>query len=221
MSPEVTRGQPFKRGYVACIGCRSRKVKCALGSKPPCAKCRREHRECLFQPSRRSVKRREAPKWTSQQSQVHSNPARPEQSVNESRSGRQSPTPGVESPRESLEGFNSGNNPTSRNDHSITDRVISTVLTRPSETLDVLFDAAQLRLPAEGTTVSHIGTGSPHADSGPNVNNGTASTYAGPGLVSVNELSRPAEEVLDLWDKCRFVRQGWFTAQEAVTYLDL
>ncbi|KAL4864722.1 hypothetical protein BDV12DRAFT_205553 [Aspergillus spectabilis] len=52
---------------------------------------------------------------------------------------------------------------------------MSTIFTRRSDALDVLFDAAR----------------------------------------------QPSEEVLDLWDKCRFVRQGWFTAQEAVTYLDL
>jgi hypothetical protein len=41
------------------------------------------------------------------------------------------------------------------------------------------------------------------------------------GLVAVSALSQPSADVLDLWDKCRFVRQGLFTGQEAVTYLDL
>jgi hypothetical protein len=34
-------------------------------------------------------------------------------------------------------------------------------------------------------------------------------------------LSEPTDATLDMWDKCRFVRQGWFTSQEAVTYVDL
>lgn len=34
-------------------------------------------------------------------------------------------------------------------------------------------------------------------------------------------LSEPTDATLDMWDKCRFVRQGWFTSQEAVTYIDL
>lgn len=34
-------------------------------------------------------------------------------------------------------------------------------------------------------------------------------------------LSEPTDSTLDMWDKCRFVRQGWFTSQEAVTYVDL
>ena len=34
-------------------------------------------------------------------------------------------------------------------------------------------------------------------------------------------LSVPSREVLDLWNMHRFVRQGWFDAREAVTYIDL
>lgn len=40
------------RNYQACNLCRNRKVRCDLGSldnpRPPCAKCRREQRECVF-----------------------------------------------------------------------------------------------------------------------------------------------------------------------------
>ncbi|OOQ82165.1 hypothetical protein PEBR_41877 [Penicillium brasilianum] len=42
------------------------------------------------------------------------------------------------------------------------------------------------------------------------------------GQTIVSRLSQPSEEVLDLWwDNCNFVRDGWLTAQEAVSYLDL
>lgn len=34
-------------------------------------------------------------------------------------------------------------------------------------------------------------------------------------------LSEPSQEVIELWSRHRFVRQGWFSAQEAVTYIDL
>ncbi|GFZ50946.1 hypothetical protein JCM24511_08704 [Saitozyma sp. JCM 24511] len=55
-----------KRGYRACLHCRSRKAKCDLGdidapSSPPCSRCRRESRQCVFAPSRRggnNVKRK-------------------------------------------------------------------------------------------------------------------------------------------------------------------
>jgi hypothetical protein len=45
-----------KRGYRACVHCRLRKARCDLGdvnspSEPPCTRCRREQRNCVFLPS--------------------------------------------------------------------------------------------------------------------------------------------------------------------------
>ncbi|WWC91863.1 uncharacterized protein L201_006810 [Kwoniella dendrophila CBS 6074] len=64
MDPSSSTGGPqaksdkIKRGYRACLHCRSRKAKCDLGdidapSEPPCSRCKRESRECVFAPSRR------------------------------------------------------------------------------------------------------------------------------------------------------------------------
>ncbi|CCH45798.1 Transcriptional activator ARO80 [Wickerhamomyces ciferrii] len=60
----------FRRNYKACLNCRTRKVRCDLGPvesphDPPCARCRRERKECVFAESRRGgqpktgVKRRQ------------------------------------------------------------------------------------------------------------------------------------------------------------------
>lgn len=54
----------FKRSYQACMPCRSRKVKCDLGNPdapnaPPCARCRREGKECVFSGPRASTKRKQ------------------------------------------------------------------------------------------------------------------------------------------------------------------
>jgi hypothetical protein len=35
------------------------------------------------------------------------------------------------------------------------------------------------------------------------------------------ELSHVSKDVLRVWEACRFVRMGWFTAREAVTFIDL
>ncbi|WWC64751.1 uncharacterized protein I303_107362 [Kwoniella dejecticola CBS 10117] len=53
-----SKPEKIKRGYRACLHCRSRKAKCDLGdidapSSPPCSRCKRESRECVFAPSRR------------------------------------------------------------------------------------------------------------------------------------------------------------------------
>nr|XP_019044036.1 specific RNA polymerase II transcription factor [Kwoniella bestiolae CBS 10118]OCF22966.1 specific RNA polymerase II transcription factor [Kwoniella bestiolae CBS 10118] len=54
-------GNVPKRGYRACVHCRLRKAKCDLGdvnapSEPPCSRCRREQRDCVFLPSKRRRK---------------------------------------------------------------------------------------------------------------------------------------------------------------------
>lgn len=50
----------FKRNYLACLNCRTRKVKCDLGNvenpnDPPCARCKRERKECVFVESKRGL----------------------------------------------------------------------------------------------------------------------------------------------------------------------
>ncbi|KAG0672776.1 hypothetical protein C6P40_003331, partial [Pichia californica] len=57
-SLDSKRKVPFKRNYSACLNCRTRKVKCDLGSvenphDPPCARCKRERKECVFIESKR------------------------------------------------------------------------------------------------------------------------------------------------------------------------
>ncbi|WVQ74282.1 hypothetical protein IAR50_003879 [Cryptococcus sp. DSM 104548] len=54
-----------KRGYRACINCRLRKAKCDLGPpsnprEPPCTRCRREQRDCVFLPSKRRRRKSDA-----------------------------------------------------------------------------------------------------------------------------------------------------------------
>ncbi|CAR24760.1 Aro80p [Lachancea thermotolerans CBS 6340] len=45
--------QKYRRGYKACLNCRSRKTRCDLGPPdsprdPPCVRCKRERKECVF-----------------------------------------------------------------------------------------------------------------------------------------------------------------------------
>ncbi|KAJ0417869.1 hypothetical protein BJY00DRAFT_315470 [Aspergillus carlsbadensis] len=210
----------YKRGYVACIGCRTRKVRCVLGSKPPCAKCQREHRECEFQKGERTGKRREVPKWARTENQSRRDSIATPTSTREDEPSEE--VSSEHSRRESAVEHHDGNpigdangNPGIRgdaDDSPLTDPVMSTIFTRPSDALDVLFDAARPG-PAQGQPHGggFLGEGA----------FGVSSLVSESGLVAVSALSQPSEDVLDLWDKCRFVRQGWFTGQEAVTYLDL
>ncbi|KAK8853344.1 hypothetical protein IAR55_004048 [Kwoniella newhampshirensis] len=70
MDSSSSKGDKVKRGYRACLHCRSRKAKCDLGdidapSSPPCSRCKRESRECVFAPSRRGGNNRKRPMKTS------------------------------------------------------------------------------------------------------------------------------------------------------------
>ncbi|KAE8405021.1 hypothetical protein BDV37DRAFT_293399 [Aspergillus pseudonomiae] len=211
----VGRGKTYKRGYVACVSCRARKVRCILGDEPPCAKCEREHRECVFETSRKAGKHRQAPRWSLVQDHV------PESSHGQSvqerllhtwhqdadRTPRVLSSPVSESDPLQVTDSDTHGNP------SLSGRVMATILARPSDALDVLFDAAR---PDIGESPS-----SQTREQGGTTTNKTQIVVSASGLVSVFGLSHPSESVLDLWDRCRFVRQGWFTAQEAVTYIDL
>ncbi|KAL4894229.1 hypothetical protein BDV59DRAFT_207238 [Aspergillus ambiguus] len=205
------RDQGYKRGYVACVGCRARKVRCVLtDSQPPCAKCRREHRECVYQATGKTGKHREPPRWAQSVDQ-------PRQSVpslnqeRESEIGYERITQGEEAHSHS----DVAESPSNEDSHPLTGRMMSTILARPRDALDILFDAAQSRAEALPSHSQDL-----YAQASVNSAN-PSSIISESGLVPVSGLSQPDDEVLDLWDKCRFVRQGWFTAQEAVTYLDL
>lgn len=53
LSPEED-DKKFKRSYKACLNCRTRKVKCdGWDSQPPCSRCKRERKECIFVESKR------------------------------------------------------------------------------------------------------------------------------------------------------------------------
>ncbi|KAH9217564.1 C6 transcription factor [Leptodontidium sp. 2 PMI_412] len=204
----------YTRTYVACVNCRSRKVKCIIGARPPCAKCQREHRECVFDDQKRSQKRRKPPVWAEAPSTLDGESERPSKEdtprlpISSSNTNQASSLP-LSSP---------GAIRTRQNEASVsrqpgrplTDKVIRGVVTKPGDALNLLFDAS--RPMDQDSTFSQTGHGLQHFDA-------PGST---PGLTpAVSILSYPTDEVMDVWDKCRFVRQGWFTSQEAVTYIDL
>jgi hypothetical protein len=119
------------------------------------------------------------------------------------------------------------------------------VVAKSTDALDLLFDAAQVQpdnyglnserfghedfqsrrlAPINNATKSKsrpLGLPAPNMN-GPNSFTTFATPESGaPATPAVSNLSYPTEDVLDTWGKSRFVIQGWFTAQEAVTYVDL
>lgn len=229
MDPVSERTPRFRRTYVACDSCRSRKVRCAVGEKPPCAKCRREHRECRFDRRPTASKHRDRPTWAKPSSPqpLHSGPAsivsgspdalvaRPLQDSAPPHEAAPSTLPegggGSEWPRGSPHG------PT-----SLSDRVVTSLVKGSNDALDVLSEVAGVLHNAAISPVEPLPNHSHSTDSGPVAvpANERLDCHSGVGF-HILALSEPNDATLDMWDKCRFVRQGWFTSQEAVTYIDL
>lgn len=193
-----------RRSYVACIACRKRKVKCTINSEPPCAKCQREHRDCKFARTPAASKRREAPRWVQHSPSTPSDAVPPssslQHSIHSDTDHRADTRYRVAEPQDHAR-LSSANAWTD-------DGVVTAVVTQPRQALEVLFDTVH----SGSQHVQHI--------SEPDVGVSTQTACKFP-LVGPSPLSNPQESVLDTWDKFRFVRQGWFTAQEAVTYIDL
>ncbi|KAL3443323.1 hypothetical protein BJX65DRAFT_298404 [Aspergillus insuetus] len=190
---------PYKRGYIACVRCRSRKVRCVIDSEPPCAKCRREHRQCVFKTERKSHRHREPPRWATQDhDQPSSCPAIPHdlaslsnrsRATGSSSTGMKSTSPGA----------------------SLMERAMVNIAPQPVPSAPSLSD-------------NGISQCEEAHKRNPPVNNGIdnepfiASQATHGALVQVSSVKK---ETLDVWNSYSLVRQRWFTAQEAVTYLDL
>lgn len=286
---------PFRRTYVACVSCRTRKVKCIISEKPPCAKCSREHRECVFDNQKTRKKQRAPPIWATSSpkpqtfdrstyipiehdiSRVASTERRRTAGVNEHAGLRLgadtslgsafhigtvndnlSADTGISLGRPSPKSLpHIGNHNTTssalhtdisqaetqrlrRHSNILDDQVVRTAVSKPTDALHLLFDAAQVTTGSSNEVPRHAqsGRGISSSDARPPVPARSRRLTSSmdyqdefailetpepilPITPAVSNLSFPADNVLDVWGRSRFVIQGWFTAQEAVTYVDL
>ncbi|KAI1663528.1 C6 transcription factor [Pyrenophora tritici-repentis] len=190
----------FRRGYVACAHCRSHKVRCVLGTEPPCAKCRREHRECVFERTKRGPRTREAPHWAE--------PAR----LVEQPTTEVANHPGVasESRRDDA--------PARRNSSNNTPH-LEVPAQAPTSLLERTICPDNELQTSQGDGSPGSATISPpliHPN--PQTRDECCKLWHPP---IVHELSQTNDETLDICSKIPFVRLGWFTAQEALTYMDM
>jgi len=98
----------------------------------------------------------------------------------------------------------------------MTDSVMRTVISSGRDALDVLFTAV------EDEQSLRRGPGAQAAL--PNVTptpGSTAGVGVSPAVPRLASLSTPEMDVFRIWNACRFVRMGWLSAFEAITYVDL
>lgn len=197
----------FRRGYMACVSCRLQKVRYDLGDEPPCAKCKHEHRDCIFESRKPQPRRREPPRWVA--STQSTRPAehgdrweqRPQRDGKEAETTQSPPqisankTPPVEGP--------SDTHP------SLLEKTLG-----PDETLDLLSEPTRAQgCPVEEATTASIPPISPDHEKADG-----SCTLSHPPMVL--ELLQADQEALCTWGQVPFVQLGWFTAQEGLTYLD-
>lgn len=144
----------YVRIYVACATCRARKVKCIIGALPPCAKCQREHRDCVFddpkRPQKRPQKRRKPSVWLDPESGSGRTTERPSKVVRpRSRSPELSTNEGYNLPSRDVSTAASiavtGQNEVvaaRASTQPLTDKVIRGVVAKPGDALNLLFDAS-------------------------------------------------------------------------------
>ncbi|KAF4629377.1 hypothetical protein G7Y89_g8772 [Cudoniella acicularis] len=116
---------------------------------------------------------------------------------------------------------------------NLTDNVIHTLVSKPNDALTLLFEAAgredmsaltsrrQSADPDRGNQRTEDNLRSRElGNNGPSPENAYATPHSTKSL-HVESLPSPSTETLELWKKCRFVRQGWLSASQAILYVDL
>lgn len=110
---------------------------------------------------------------------------------------------------------------------TLANSMMRTVVSSGNDALNILFEAAAAAhnqetgrdlqdTHARGLQDADLTTGS-----GGSVNGGhSAGPEVVPKVVLPVELADASKEVLNVWETCRFVKMGWFTSREAVTFID-
>jgi hypothetical protein len=100
---------------------------------------------------------------------------------------------------------------------------MSAVISKPNDALNLLFEAAEHQEASENADMeidpqlqqqsTNPGAGLPAGSSPESIR-----AMKSPGALSLKDVS---PQVLDVWGRFKFVKQDWFTAREAVYYIDM
>ncbi|KAL3474160.1 hypothetical protein BJX99DRAFT_271890 [Aspergillus californicus] len=187
----------FQRAYKACIPCRRRKVKCQHESDRlgPCKRCRKMNLECRFS-SKQPWSRNTEVDGRMQNQDCGSLSSMNEEFTARERSGAdltRVDTGAEPQPVPSTTGLEDG--------ECISTTVLQKQVASGNDALDILFDAA--------------------AQAGSSLGSGVDARRATVSEATASPFDVHSEEnVLRIWEGCRFVKMGWFTAEEGVMYMD-
>jgi hypothetical protein len=235
-APRISRSNQwaYQRAYKACIPCRNRKSKCVLGDsgEPPCIRCRRAMKDCVFDAERAWTKKRRVTTDTDAESPSN-------ETYETSRIDH------LASPSSTDQGESSSGGPISHHGEHVhvdmstqgdvqsperhvvpdlVDSVMRTVVSNGNDALNLLFQAAT-REREPTVDASPVATLSPrqsrdHITSASHESPASRLAFAPPSAAAQVPLSKVAPDVLRLWSCTRFVKMGWLSAVEAVTLVD-
>ncbi|KAF2154262.1 hypothetical protein K461DRAFT_125631 [Myriangium duriaei CBS 260.36] len=226
------QSEHHRRAYQACTLCRKRKSRCDFGDRdgPPCVRCRREMRECTFAEHRSSRQRTE-------DTQSPDDPQRPSKRFRRStastydhdyiaprmqrisqRADRDGKTPPFEEVSESQKDANNASED-QRSNPDLASSVMRTVVSSGNDALNLLYQAAHTQREPSTNPDSEPTPPLAHTISAQHDHAMSAGT---PGhQIDIFPMIKLNEDTFRLWNACRFVRMGWFSAEEAATYIDL
>ncbi|KAI9046292.1 putative C6 transcription factor [Aspergillus affinis] len=237
----------YQRTYKACLACRQRKAKCELSTGPdgvtlgpPCAKCRREQRPCVFSEKRAWERRKR--RGTSDEGtprtrrRLSSSYARDGDASHHVRTRDSSAVEdrGVETHDEEdgdeddiLQGAVPSDQHGQRQSNAFANSMMRTVVSSGNDALNILFEAAAVHSRENDMLESEMQSRNAQTRSHRNRQSNASrdmnaiSPEALAKAVRPVPLSHASKDVLAIWETCRFVRMGWFTSREAVTFIDL
>ncbi|KAF5684669.1 positive transcription regulator of ARO9 ARO10 [Fusarium denticulatum] len=236
------RVRDFRRGYHACELCRKKKIRCIV-DRPgaSCLRCQREVKECVFSDERSHRKRNKTAtrKGSFEQGSEHgitmasTSPAQadltrdtfteePSQMLDDSndltfpdisisvRSGL---------PEHQQQAVMNETSP-SISSTGPAGEITTTLVSNGNDALRLLYQPAIEHANKDGSSPNHQGPVSRHT-LGRIGDTSSPGTTASIRTSRLNPVPPTVSNPLTVWRSFRFVRMGWFTAEEAVRYIDL
>ncbi|KAF2085826.1 hypothetical protein K490DRAFT_11192, partial [Saccharata proteae CBS 121410] len=231
----------YERAYKACVQCRQRKARCEVEVGPggtlagPCQRCRRMLKECVFTEERawKGQKRSADDEATNGVSRRRTSfSAGPSRQPNPVQRPSLSTPASIDTASDTAKrpsSFASPRQPSQRPDivgqNGLSDSMMRTVVASGNDALNLLFEAATHEGIGSSTSVAD------HSSNHDNAGTGEVETALAPSNFhpQANQvpitpttvcLSEASQDELKIWRKCHFVKAGWFTALEAITYMD-
>ena len=110
-----------------------------------------------------------------------------------------------------------------RSNSSLSNSMMRTVVASGNDALNILFEAATAQEDSHTDNSPESVTGAPSTGPSNALTPGNYDAAFEPitRVIRPVQLSNASQDTLNIWEACRFVKMGWFTAREAVTFVDL